>query len=418
MVTDDRSCQQGEGAVVAGGAKEDAPLALVVAYRDFALANSRLPLIAALRNAGYHVVAAAAEEGYREALEGAGATVEVLPFVRGGYNARGDGRAVLELIKLFRRYRPALVHLFNGKPVVLGSVVALAFRRAEIVSTITGMGYQGNKGGLSARFLGVGYRLVGQISSAVIFQNRDDREEFWRRGWVGAGKSYLVVSSGVDTRRFFPGKAGAPSVKERPSVLMVARLTRQKGVQEFLEAARQVRKSHAEVEFVLGGEWSSHPDGVEKKVIEGAVERRDIRFVGYVEDMPGALHCAEMFVLPSFYAEGVPRVLLEAAACGLAVIAADVPGSREVVREGETGLLVPARDAQALAEAIMRLARDPALRERMGKAGREMAEEEFDLKAVTGQQLQVYREIGVVPPGNRANKGAGRHQNVGDRYVK
>lgn len=381
------------------------PAALLVAYRDFALANSRLPLISALQEAGYHVVAAAECEGSQYTLRSAGVTVEPLPFRRGGFTLVGDAGAVWHLVRLMRRYRPTLVHLFNGKPVILGSAAALAFPGKKVVSTITGLGYDPGAGGFTAGGLGAGHRLVGWRSSAVIFQNADDRQEFVNRGWVRPRKAHLIVSSGVDTRRFNRSAPSRTVPKQGGTVLMVARLVRQKGVEGFLEAARRVRESHPEVEFVLGGEWSSHPDSIDMERIEKAVERDEVNFVGYVEDMPAQLSAVDIFVFPSFYREGVPRVLLEAAACGVPVIAADVPGSREVVREGRTGFLVPPHDPEALADAITHLLRKPVLRERMGRLASEMAVAEFDIEAVTRRQVDVYREIGVLPPAKPASHG-------------
>jgi glycosyltransferase involved in cell wall biosynthesis len=369
-----------------------------VAYRDFAIANSRLPLIASLQDSGYQVVVAAEVGGYRGELEAAGARVERLPFTRGGFTLAGDGRATLRLVSILLRCRPELVHLFNGKPVLLGNVAALCRPQGTVISTITGLGYDPGANGLMAEGLAATYRLVGRRSSAVIFQNRDDRRHFIDSGWVRPEKAHLIVSSGVDIERFKVATPSPGAQQEGVTVLMLARLTQQKGVGEFLEAARSVGQGHPEVEFVLGGEWSSHPDSIGEGVVRRAVERRDIRFVGYVSNMPARLQAADVFVFPSYYREGVPRVLLEAAACGLPIVAADVPGSREVVRDGETGFLVPARDSQALADAIVRLSRDGGLRDKLGRAGREMVERHFDLEAITRCQLEVYREVGGFHP--------------------
>lgn len=372
-------------------------MALLVAYRDFALSNSRVPLIEGLRDAGYRVIVAATLEGHQSDLESAGAKVEPLPFRRGGLAVRGDGRALARFVRILRRHRPALVHVFNGKPVLLGNAAALCLPACRVVSTITGLGYDPGAGSLMARALGTGYWLAGRRSSAMIFQNRDDLHQFVDSGRVPSNKVHLIVSSGVDTRRFNRSRPGRSGTDDGVTVLMVARLTRQKGVEEFLEAAGRVRQEYPKVEFVLGGEWSSHPDSVGREIVDRAVDRGDVRFVGYVDDMPRRLRSADVFVFPSYYREGVPRVLLEAGACGLPIVAADMPGCREVVRDGETGFLVPPREPEALTAAIVHLVRDAALRERMGQAGRRMVQADFDLQTITRKQLEVYREIGALP---------------------
>jgi glycosyltransferase involved in cell wall biosynthesis len=215
---------------------------------------------------------------------------------------------------------------------------------------------------------------------------------FLDHGWTTAEKSRLIVSSGIDTHRFAPrdGAGQAP-----PAVLMVGRLIWQKGVGEYLAAASRVRDKHPGTPFRLAGEWdATHPDAVPAAVVHDAIVRGLIEFLGFVPKIEVEFARASIVVLPS-YREGTPRVILEASASGAAVVAFDVPGCREAVVHGETGLLVPFKDAGALADAVCRLLDDENLRTRMGHAGRRMVEARFDLQAVTRAQLRVYQDLGV-----------------------
>jgi glycosyltransferase involved in cell wall biosynthesis len=215
---------------------------------------------------------------------------------------------------------------------------------------------------------------------------------FLESGWVTADRSRLIVSSGIDTARFAAQHARDET---SPSVLMVGRLIWQKGVREYLEVAALVRDKHPRARFRLAGEWdATHPDAVPAAVVHEAVQRGLIEFLGFVTKIEAELARASVVVLPS-YREGTPRVILEASASGAAVVAFDVPGCREAVVHGETGFLVPFRDAGALADAVSRLLGDDELRARMGRAGRRMVEERFDLQAITRAQLGVYRDLGV-----------------------
>jgi glycosyltransferase involved in cell wall biosynthesis len=159
--------------------------------------------------------------------------------------------------------------------------------------------------------------------------------------------------------------------------------------------AEALKEAYPEAQFYLAGEWDeAHPDGIPKEWIQSSVSRGSIKFLGYLEKMPEELRRADIFVLPS-YREGLPRVLLEASASGLPVITTDTPGCRDAVLDGVTGILIPPRDHQALAEAIRKLIESPNLRKQMGQQGRGLIEDRHDIKAITGQYLDLYASLGV-----------------------
>lgn len=369
-----------------------APTVAILANRGFAVTNSRLPLISRMREAGWRVLLITADDAHARQVESLGATLETVEFHRGGLAPWRDLGTLARLARVFSRHRPDLVHFFHSKPIMLGSlaIAAIPGWKPKVVSTITGLGYAYLAGGINWLAASAGYRMLTRRSDAVIFQNRDDRDVFVARGWIGTEKAVLIESSGVDTAKFAP----RPQPGTGGTVVMVSRLLRQKGVQEYLDAARAVAARHPAVEFQLAGEIEAgHADGIpEEEVLRGARDA-GVRFLGYVTDVPRLLASSRLLVFPSYYREGLPRVVIEAAACGIPAVAADVPGSRDAIEHGVTGLLVPARDHGSLVEAICTLLDDDAMRQAMGRAAREKALAEFDVRLITDRQLDVYRSL-------------------------
>lgn len=370
-----------------------APTVVFVALRDFALAKSRLALMHAMRNKGWRVIAAAAPGESVDQLRGALVEFKAVGFRRGGF-APADIRSVRQLWHLYRSVRPRLVHHFNAKPVVYGGLAARFLEGAAVVNTVTGLGH-GLDGRTVERFASrAAYRFIGSRADATIFQNAVDCDLFIERKWVTPKRARLVVSSGVDLGRF--SEVGT-SADECDGILMVTRLLWGKGVREFVEASRILRQRGHHIPLVLGGEWEfDHPDGVDRSFVEAAEREGSIEFRGYIDDMTAALANTAVVVAPSYYREGVARVLLEAGASGRPVVAADAPGAREVVCHGETGLLVPPQDPVALADAIEELLAVPERRRALGEAAYRYVADRFNLDAVTEQYLQVYRDIGAL----------------------
>jgi glycosyltransferase involved in cell wall biosynthesis len=367
---------------------------IFVANRGFALTSSRILLMQHFLSTGWQVVAATTKDDYAAQLSEVGVIVEPVPFNRGGLTPLSDLKALFALIRVYRQYRPRLIHHFHAKPIILGSLGTYFASGANIVNTVTGLGYAFVQGGITHHLAASGYRFLLAKSAATIFQNPDDRQFFVEQCWIPASKAHLIVSSGVDTERFRPAKATICG--ERQCVLMVARLLWQKGVREFVEAAEIVKRQNSTVRFQLAGEWDpDHPDAVDRAWVQSAVNQGTIEFLGYLENVAEQLRITDLFVLPSFYREGVPRVLLEAAACEVPVVTTDVPGCREAVVNGETGRLVPPRDSKSLARAISEIVSDSELRQRMGEAARRRVEVKFDIRVITQRQLAIYRDIGI-----------------------
>jgi glycosyltransferase involved in cell wall biosynthesis len=235
------------------------------------------------------------------------------------------------------------------------------------------------------------YALDGD-GALLILQNPDDAALFARARLVKPEKVRLIPGSGVDCTRFTPvDGSGRPAGRFR--VVLPARLLWDKGVAEYVEAARLLRGRGVPVDFLLAGEPDpGNPAAVPEHVVRGWVGDGLVQWLGHVQDMPGLFHSVDAVVLPS-YREGLPKGLIEAAACALPLVTTDVPGCREVVTDGEDGLLVPVKNGPALADAIARLQADPALCRRLGAAARRKALAQFEERSVIERTLGVYREL-------------------------
>lgn len=356
--------------------------------------SHRLPLAVAAREAGYEVHVATPEDGGAAQIRARGFAFHPIPMVRSGTRPAEEAASVVALVRLYRALRPALVHHVTIKPVLYGGLAARLARVPAVVHAVTGLGYLFIARSTGAAVLRAGAKALYRVAlrhprSRVIFQNRDDMAFFRDRGLIRPGQPVLIRGSGVDVGAFAP----RPEPAGAPVVLLASRMLWDKGVGEFVGAARRLRERGVAARFVLAGD--TDPDN--RAAVPGARLRawRDaglIEWRGRCADMPAAFAQAAVVCLPS-YREGLPKVLVEAAACGRALVAADVPGCREVVQPGVNGLLVPARDEAALADALQQLIEDPRRRQAMGRAGRRLAVEEFALDKVVAATLGVYADL-------------------------
>ena len=383
------------------------PRLLFVVNVDWFFLSHRLPLARAARDAGVEVVVVAAESGRSAEIRREGFGFVPMPFSRQGVAVREEAKLLLSLVWLYRRLKPNLVHHVTIKPVLYGSLAARAAGGVKIVNAVSGLGYT-----FTSDERAQGIRAVATLlyrattlnpNSRTIFQNPDDLQAFVRKGLVRPRAAVLIRGSGVDCERF--RATGEP--EGDPVVVLPARILWDKGVGEFVDAARIVRRSLPRARFVLVGDSDpGNPTGVPVEQLKAWVRRGDVEWWGHRDEMPAVLSGANLVVLPS-YREGLPKVLLEAAASARAIVATDVPGCREIVRPGVNGLLVPPRDSAALARAVGTLLKSPELREEFGRAGREISVREFAEEIVVEQTMALYKELlGARWPG-RATAGVG-----------
>lgn len=369
------------------------PRLLFVVNVDYFFLSHRLPLARAARDAGAEVVVAAADTGASQAILDEGLGFAPLPLHRHGTRVRDEARTFGALLSLYRRLRPHLVHHVTIKPVLYGSLAARLAGIPAVVNAISGLGSfltSDHSRQLLRRCVSATYRAALQNpQSRTIFQNPDDLELFVRWRFLRAEQGVLIRGSGVDCARFLP----SPEPEGTPMVMLPSRMLWDKGVGTFVEAARLLAARGTRARFVLvGGTDDGNFMAVPGAQLRAWEAEGTVEWWGPRADMHRVLPQAAVVVLPS-RREGVPKVLLEAAACGRPMVASDVPGCREVVRPGTTGERVPFGSAEALAEALGRLLADPALRASYGVAARRMAEEEFAEELVVRQTLDLYGDL-------------------------
>lgn len=314
-----------------------------------------------------------------------------------------------ELARLVRELKPDLIHVFTLKAMCVGAIACLLANRSAVLMSVTGLGYMFTSRAIKARFWAMAVfsimpRLLKRSADLFVCQNPDDLAIFHDRFRIGHERLHLIRGSGVDISRYtiLPEKSGLPTV------MFVSRMLRDKGVVEFVEAARRLKLEGLGARFVLVGETDTeNPSAVPESQVREWHESGVIEWWGYSYDMLATFSEAHVVCLPS-YREGAPKVLIEAASCGKPIVTTDVPGCREVVRHTWNGLLVPPKDSSALAEALRTLIRDPQLRKSMGQNGRTLVERELSLEKVINENFKLYekllvkqRGVALVPSLNR-----------------
>ncbi|CAB3632769.1 MAG: glycosyltransferase family 4 protein [Achromobacter sp.] len=354
--------------------------------------SHRLPVAQAAQRAGYDVHVATMDGPAVADIVALGMTHHVIPMTRSGKHPLQELGTLLALLRLFRRLRPRVVHLVTIKPVLYGGIAARLARVPGMVAAISGLGFVFLSNSLKMRLVRSVvarlYRLaLGHPNSRVIFQNASDRDLLKSLGAVRDEQVVLIRGAGVDLDlcQALPEPAAPPVV-----ATMVARLLRDKGVWEFVEAARLLRARGVPVTMrLVGGVDAGNPTSATPAEVEAWQREGCVEALGERSDVPQLYAASHIAVLPS-YREGLPKSLIEAAACGRAVVTTDVPGCRDAIDPDKTGLLVPVRDPQALADAIARLAGDATLRQAMGTAGRALAEREFNIERVARIHVELY----------------------------
>ncbi len=358
----------------------------------------RLPIALAARDAGYEVhVAVPHDDGPVAIIEREDLIHHDIPLKRGARRIGGELALIVRLWRLVGDVKPDILHAVTMKPVLYAGLVARLRRVPAVVHAITGLGYLFLIEGLAARLQRAFVKrlylfALGHPNCVAIFQNPDDLQLFLDNRLVDPGIVEMIRGCGVDMTRF----AQRPEPAGEPVVMFPARILGDKGVHEFIAAARALR---GRARFVLVGRTDpDNPTDVGEAGIRAWEEEGIVTWRGFSEDMPATLAEASIVCMPS-YREGLPRGLIEAAAIGRAIVATDVPGCREIVRDGDNGLLVPARDGAATTAAIARLLDDPDLRRRMAARSREIAVTEFSVELFVEQSMAAYAraEAGIRP---------------------
>ena len=368
------------------------PRLLYVVSEDWYFLSHRLPMARAARDAGFEVHVAARVVDGAAAIEAEGFTLHPIPFIRGRVAIFSALNTVFALRRIHHDITPAIAHHVALQAAVLGSLAAVG-RPTPLVNALTGFGFTFISDSMKARLLRplivfLLRFLCMRNKNVALVQNPDDRDALLSVG-IAADHIVLIPGSGVDVERLRPMAEPATM----PAVAFVGRLLEDKGIRSLVAAIQLLRSCGKAVNLLIAGDIdSANPTSVSASEVAAWTREPGIRWLGHVKDIAEVWAQAHIAVLPS-RREGLPKALLEAAACGRPMIATDVPGCREVVLSGETGLLVPLDDPAALADAIGQLVSSPALRHRYGAAARRLAVETFSAEAIGQQTVRLYRAL-------------------------
>ena len=365
---------------------------LFVVNVDWFFVSHRLPIAIAAKEAGYEVHVACQLTDKADVLTSAGFVLHELKLQRSGTSISAELKTFISIWKLISKLKPSLIHMITIKPVLYAGIVSRFYSVARVAS-ISGLGFvfiaEGFKAKLLRFFISLLYRFALKNSATkVIFQNNTDKQLFISQKIIEESATVTIRGSGVDLNSY----RISDEPEGLPVFLLLARLLIDKGVLEFVEAARLLKAKGVGCRMVLVGDTDENPKSVTKQQINSWVSDGLVEYWGYTNDVNSTYANCHVAVLPS-YREGLPKSLIEAAACGRAVITTDVPGCRDAIVPDETGLLVQVKKPEQLAAAIEKLCVESQLRRQLGKNGRRLAEAEFDVSNVVGIHLKLYYEL-------------------------
>lgn len=369
---------------------------LFVVNVDWFFVSHRLPIALRAIEDGFdvHIICSATTK--ISELEALGLTVHPLSFSRSGTTVLKELTTAIKLFGLIRKISPDIVHLITIKPVIYGGIIARMVKVPSLVSAISGLGFLFvERTSISSRmrryFVLLLYRIaMNHSNQSVILQNPTDMRALVESGGLDKRKARMIKGSGIDLNEY----PMTPEPNATPVVVMASRLLIDKGVNEFVEAAKIIKRKGIEARFQLVGEPDlENPESISKEQFNEWQQGDDVECLGFRTDVARIFSQAHIVTLPSYYGEGLPKVLIEAAACARAVVTTDNPGCRDAIEPNVTGLLVAARDSQELADAIEILIRDRELRVQMGKAGRALAERDYDIEDVVKTHIDIYNEL-------------------------
>ena len=364
---------------------------IYIVSEDWVFVSHRLTLAKQAIKDGYDVAVITNISNHEDVLLSAGLKVFNINFCRSFKRPFSDIHSIYQLIKLFRLLKPEVIHNVGLKMSLISSIAAFIARVPVAINAYTGLGYVFSSNDILARVIRLLLNsplkyLNHRASTWVVFQNEDDEALFENSNLINKERTLLIKGSGVDVNEF-------PFSDELPGqlkVMLASRLLWDKGVGEFIEASRQLKISYPEVTFVLVGDVDEqNPLSLTKEIIDSWVNEGFIEWWGHKQNMPEVLKLAHIVALPS-YREGLPKVLLEAASIGRALVATDAPGCREIVRDGVNGFLVQAKESKYLAEAIEKLILNKELRTQMGLKSREIIETELSSEIINKQFIELY----------------------------
>lgn len=364
---------------------------------DWFFVSHRLPIALEAIKQGYEVHLACCFTDKKSELVELGIHVHDIDFSRSGSGLNNELKTLWKIRSVIKNVQPDIVHAITIKPVIyVGLIIRTLTKKPAFVAAISGLGYVFSVHTYRAKLIKL---LVSKLyrfalshkNKIIIFQNDSDERILTKVAKIVPTQKKLIKGSGADLDFYtFTKEASASTIK----VVMASRLLKEKGVYEFVNAAKLLRKKNVPAEFILvGSPDGENPNSVLKREVDHWHKTGVIKALGHRYDIDKIFVNCHIVVLPSYYGEGVPKVLIEAAACGRPIVTTDNPGCRDAVIPFETGLLVPVKNSQALAEAILKLITHKQMREEMGLSARKLAEQEFDIKSVIKKHLSIYTAL-------------------------
>ena len=365
-----------------------------IVSEDKSFWSHRLSLALSAIDAGYDVTLVSNFNKLESKIKNRGVNVININFVRSSKHPFTDLKNIFKLIFILRKEKPDIIHNVALKTILIASIAGLFSKKMVIINAFTGLGYVFSSDQLHAKlirfFIKPIFKLLFRRSNYwTIFQNPDDMNLFERLGIINQNRSTLIRGSGVETDKFIQ----SDDLNKIPVVMLASRMLWDKGVGEFVEVAKRAYKNKINAEFMLvGGIDNDNPMSIPLSTLKQWVSNGDVQWEGHSDNMPDMLASASIVCLPS-YREGLPKVLLEAAAIGRPLIASDGPGCREIVRDKYNGLLVKMRDADSLYEAVLMLVNNRKMRETMGRNSRTLVETELSTTIINTQTIELYRRV-------------------------
>lgn len=351
----------------------------------------RIDMMKSFLDAGYEVLAVgdAPESDWAERFRELGIRYRQIPVQRNGTNPLRDLKTLWALYKLLKEEKPDKIFSYQAKTVIYGGIAAGMLGIREVYPLIAGVGSvflgDGMKKKLVRSILIAEYKLGMKNAPRVFFQNRDDLTVFTSNKIIPESKAVMLNGSGVNIEKFIPA-----ALPENVSFLCISRLIRDKGVCEYLDAAREIHKRHPDVRCVLVGPFDTNPSAIKPEDLQPYIDDGSIEYVGEQKDVYPYLCDCTAYVLPSYH-EGTPKTVLEAMASGRPTITTDAPGCRETVTDGINGYLVPVKDVGAIVEAMEKIIADPQKTAKMAKTARQIAEEKYDVNKINLKIRQTMR---------------------------
>ncbi|MGL1959350.1 MAG: glycosyltransferase family 4 protein [Colwellia sp.] len=363
---------------------------LFIVNVDWFFISHRLPIALSAIEAGFEVHIACGITNKKTCLENNGLIVHPITLSRSGVSIINELKTIQQLFSVIKSVRPHIIHSVTIKPVLYGNILARFFKVPIRVSSISGLGYVFIADGLKAKLfrwlIAILYKSALVASKAVIFQNTSDRDILKQLGVIKTEQEIFIRGSGVNLD-LYPVTA---EPEDTPVVMLVARLLIDKGVNEFVAAAQIIQANRTDIRMVLVGDTDlENPKSISPKQLIHWVSTGIIEHWGFSKNVAQTMAKANIIVLPS-YREGLPKSLIEAAACGRAVITTDVPGCRDAIEANITGVLVPVKADKPLADAIVKLVDDSAKRHQYALSARKLAEQAFDINDVIKKHLEIY----------------------------